>query len=30
MADGFAQTVMQQADIVRIMGDSVRLTKAGA
>ena len=30
MADGFAQTVKQQADIVRIIGDSVRLTKAGA
>jgi DNA primase len=30
MADGFAQTVKQQADIVRIIGESVRLTKAGA
>lgn len=30
MADGFAQSVKQQADIVRVIGDSVRLTKAGA
>jgi DNA primase len=30
MADNFAQTVKQQADIVKIIGDSVRLRKAGA
>ncbi|HEX4021916.1 MAG TPA: DNA primase [Acidobacteriaceae bacterium] len=30
MADGFAQSVKQQADIVRVIGDYVRLTKAGA
>ena len=30
MADGFAQSVKQQADIVRIIGEYVRLTKAGA
>ena len=30
MADGFAQIVKQQADIVRIIGEAVRLTKAGA
>ena len=30
MADGFAQTVKQQADIVRIIGEAVRLSKAGA
>ncbi len=30
MADGFAQSVKQQADIVRIIGDYVRLTKGGA
>ncbi len=30
MADGFAQSVKQQADIVRIIGDYVRLSKAGA
>ncbi|MGC9292486.1 MAG: DNA primase [Acidobacteriaceae bacterium] len=30
MADGFAQSVKQQADIVRIVGEYVRLTKAGA
>ncbi|HTU50899.1 MAG TPA: DNA primase [Acidobacteriaceae bacterium] len=30
MADGFAQSVKQQADIVRIIGEYVRLTKGGA
>jgi DNA primase len=30
MADGFSQSVKQQADIVRIIGEYVRLTKAGA
>jgi len=30
MADNFAQTVKQQADIVKIIGDYVRLRKAGA
>ncbi len=30
MADGFAQSVKQQADIVRVIGEYVRLTKAGA
>ena len=30
MADDFAQSVKQQADIVRIIGDYVRLTRAGA
>jgi DNA primase len=30
MADGFAQSVKQQADIVRIVGEYVRLTKGGA
>ena len=30
MADSFAQTVKQQADIVRIIGDYVRLRKTGA
>jgi len=30
MADGFAQSVKQQADIVRIIGEYVRLTKSGA
>ena len=30
MADNFAQTVKQQADIVRIIGDYVRLRKTGA
>ncbi len=30
MADGFSQSVKQQADIVRIVGDYVRLSKAGA
>ena len=30
MADNFAQTVKQQADIVRIIGESVKLRKTGA
>ncbi len=30
MADGFAQSVKQQANIVRIIGEYVRLTKGGA
>ena len=30
MADGFAQSVKQQADIVKIVGEYVRLTKGGA
>ncbi len=30
MADGFAQSVKQQADIVRIVGEYVRLSKGGA
>jgi DNA primase len=30
MSDNFAQTVKQQADIVRIIGDYVKLRKAGA
>ena len=30
MADGFAQSVKQQADIVRIIGEYVRLTKGSA
>ena len=30
MADNFAQTVKQQADILKIIGDYVRLKKAGA
>ncbi len=30
MADSFAQTVKQQADIVRIVGDYVKLRKSGA
>jgi DNA primase len=30
MADNFAQTVKQQADIVRIMGEYVKLRKSGA
>ena len=30
MADNFAQTVKQQADIVRIVGDYVKLRKSGA
>jgi DNA primase len=30
MADGFAQSVKQQADIVRIVGEYVRLIKGGA
>jgi hypothetical protein len=30
MADSFAQTVKQQADIVKIVGEYVRLKKAGA
>jgi DNA primase len=30
MADGFAQSVKQQADIVRIIGEYVRLSKGGA
>ncbi len=30
MADNFAQTVKQQADIVRIVGDYVKLKKSGA
>ena len=30
MADNFAQTVKQQADIVKIVGDYVRLKKSGA
>ncbi len=30
MADNFAQTVKQQADIVKIVGEFVRLKKAGA
>jgi DNA primase len=30
MPDGFAQSVKQQADIVRIVGEYVRLTKGGA
>ncbi len=30
MADGFAQSVKQQADIVRIVGEYMRLTKGGA
>src|ERR1700752_4025095 len=30
MPDNFAQTVKQQADIVRIVGEYVRLKKAGA
>ena len=30
MADGFAQSVKQQADIVRIIGEYIRLTKGGA
>lgn len=30
MADGFAQSVKQQADIVRVVGEYVRLTKGGA
>jgi DNA primase len=30
MADGFSQSVKQQADIVRIVGEYVRLNKAGA
>jgi DNA primase len=30
MADGFAQSVKQQADIVRVIGEYVRLTKGGA
>jgi DNA primase len=30
MADNFAQTVKQQADILKIVGDYVRLKKAGA
>ena len=29
MADGFAQSVKQQADIVRIIGEYIRLTKSG-
>lgn len=30
MADSFAQSVKQQADIVRVIGEYMRLTKAGA
>src|ERR1700744_3021478 len=30
MSDNFAQTVKQQADIVKIIGDYVRLRKSGA
>ncbi len=30
MADKFAQTVKQQADIVRIVGEYVKLRKSGA
>ena len=30
MADNFAQTVKQQADIVRIIGDYIKLRKSGA
>ena len=30
MAEGFAQSVKQQADIVRVIGEYVRLTKGGA
>lgn len=30
MAEGFAQSVKQQADIVRVIGEYVRLVKAGA
>ena len=30
MSDNFAQTVKQQADIVRIIGDYVKLRKSGA
>jgi hypothetical protein len=30
MADNFAQTVKQQADIVRIVGEYVKLRKSGA
>ena len=30
MSDNFAQTVKQQADIVKIIGDYVKLRKTGA